>query len=259
MSKEFWKAGNMVYPLPAVLISCGAKGEKQNIFTVAWTGTICTNPAMVYISVRPERYSYHLIEQSKEFVINLTNEKLALATDFCGVRSGRNVDKFKEMNLTPVQGKCCNYAPLIEEAPVNIECKVVDIQKLGSHHMFIANVLGVHVDQHYMNEKGKFELGKADMIVYSHGEYYGLGNLLGTFGYSVRKDKVMKKPEKTVKNTEKTINNTEKTVINPEKTIKNKEKVISKEKTMKSKDKTGYNKSNEKSKKTLKASKRKRK
>lgn len=192
MSKEFWKAGNMVYPLPAVLISCGVEGEKPNVFTVAWTGTICTNPAMVYISVRPERYSYHMIEQSKEFVINLTNEKLAKATDFCGVRSGRNVDKFKEMNLTPVQGKCCEYAPLIEEAPVSIECKVVDIQKLGSHHMFIANVLGVHVDKSYMNEKGKFELGKAEMLVYSHGEYYGLGNLLGTFGYSVRKEKPTK-------------------------------------------------------------------
>jgi len=245
MSKEFWKAGNMVYPLPAVLISCGAKGEKHNVFTVAWTGTICTNPAMVYISVRPERYSYHIIEQSKEFVINLTNEKLALATDFCGVRSGRNVDKFKEMNLTPIQGKCCNYAPLIEEAPVNIECKVVDIQKLGSHHMFIANVLGVHVDRHYMNEKGKFELGKADMIVYSHGEYYGLGNLLGTFGYSVRKDKVIKSTEKAFKSTENA--------------NRSKEKVIGKEKTMKTKDMTINSKSNVKPKKTLKEGKRKRK
>lgn len=192
MSKEFWKAGNMVYPLPAVLISCKREGEKPNLFTVAWTGTICTNPAMVYISVRPERYSYSIIEESKEFVINLSNEDIVKAVDFCGVRSGRTVDKFKETGLTPVPAQMVK-APLVEESPVNIECRLKEIVKLGSHDMFIAEVLGVNVDKKYLNEKGKFELGKSKLVAYSHGEYYGLGNLIGTFGYSVRKDKKKKK------------------------------------------------------------------
>lgn len=192
MSKEFWKAGNMVYPLPAVLISCQKEGDKPNIFTVAWTGTICTNPAMVYISVRPERHSYKIIEESKEFVINLTNEDIVKAVDFCGVRSGRDVDKFAETGLTPGKAQMVK-APIVEESPVNIECRLKKIVKLGSHDMFIAEVLGVNVDQKYLNEKGKFELGKAKLVAYSHGEYYGLGNLIGTFGYSVRKDKKKKK------------------------------------------------------------------
>lgn len=188
MSKEFWKAGNMLYPLPVVMISCKRENEKPNIITVAWTGTVCTNPAMVYISVRKERHSYDIIKESEEFVINLGTKDLAKAVDYCGVRSGRDVDKFKEMNLTPIDG---NYvdAPLIMESPVNIECKLEQIIPLGSHDMFLAKVLGVHVDTKYLNEKGKFELGKSNPIVYSHGEYYGLGDLLGTFGYSVRKDK----------------------------------------------------------------------
>lgn len=188
MSKEFWKAGNMLYPLPVVMISCKRENEKPNIITVAWTGTVCTNPAMVYISVRKERHSYDIIKESEEFVINLGTKELAKAVDYCGVRSGRDVDKFKEMNLTPIDG---NYvgAPLIMESPVNIECKLEQIVPLGSHDMFLAKVLGVHVDTKYLNEKGKFELGKSNPIVYSHGEYYGLGDLLGTFGYSVRKDK----------------------------------------------------------------------
>lgn len=188
MSKEFWKAGNMLYPLPVVMISCKRENEKPNIITVAWTGTVCTNPAMVYISVRKERYSYDIIKESEEFVINLGTEELAHATDYCGVKSGRSVDKFEEMKLTPIQG---NYvsAPLIKESPVNIECKLKQIIPLGSHDMFLAEVLGVHVDTKYLNEKGKFELSKANPIVYSHGEYYGLGDLLGTFGYSVRKNK----------------------------------------------------------------------
>jgi flavin reductase (DIM6/NTAB) family NADH-FMN oxidoreductase RutF len=192
MSKEFWKAGNMLYPLPVVMISCKRENEKPNIITVAWTGTVCTNPAMVYISVRKERYSYDIIKESEEFVINLGTEELAKAVDYCGVRSGRDVDKFKEMNLTPLEG---NYvsAPLIMESPVNIECKLEQIIPLGSHDMFLAKVLGVHVDTKYLNEKGKFELGKSNPIVYSHGEYYGLGDLLGTFGYSVRKNKNNKK------------------------------------------------------------------
>ena len=195
MEKEFWKAGNMLYPLPAVMVSCGRKDEKPNIVTVAWTGTICTNPAMVYISLRPERYSYHIIKETKEFVINLTNKKLTKAVDYCGVRSGRDVDKFKEMNLTPVKGERI-VAPYIKEAPVSIECKVTQILELGSHHMFIAKVEGVHVDKEYIDEKGKLDLNKSDLIVYSHGEYYDLNEKLGTFGYSVRKKAVLKEDNK---------------------------------------------------------------
>ncbi len=188
MSKEFWKAGNMIYPLPAVLISCQREGETPNIFTVAWTGTICTNPAMAYISVRPERHSYKIIEETREFVINLSTEDIVKAVDFCGVRSGRDVDKFKETGLTPIPAQMVK-APLVEESPVNIECRLKEIVKLGSHDMFIAQVLGVNVDTKYLNEKGKFELSKSKLVAYSHGEYYGLGDLIGTFGYSVRKEK----------------------------------------------------------------------
>ncbi|BCJ96857.1 flavin reductase [Anaerocolumna cellulosilytica] len=186
MDKELWKPGNMLYPLPAVLISCQSKEGKNNIVTVAWTGTICTNPAMVYISLRPSRLSYEIIEETKEFVINLSTEALTRAVDYCGVRSGRQVDKFKDMNLTPMPADFVS-APLIKESPVNIECRVSQILKLGSHDMFIAEVLGVHADKAYMNEKGKFELSKAKPIVYSHGEYYGLSDILGNFGYSVKK------------------------------------------------------------------------
>lgn len=194
MSKELWKPGNMLYPLPAVMVSCQKKGEKPNIITVAWTGTVCTNPAMVYISVRPERYSYDIIKETKEFVINLTTKELARATDFCGVRSGRDTDKFKEMKLTPSKSEHI-LAPGIEEAPVNIECKVKEILELGSHHMFLAEVVGVHADKAYMNEKGKFDLNKAELLAYSHGEYFDLGKKIGTFGFSVRK-KLKKKNKK---------------------------------------------------------------
>ena len=190
--KEFWKAGNMLYPLPAVMVSCGRPDEIPNIVTVAWTGTICTNPAMVYISLRPERYSYDIIKETGEFVINLSNKDLVKAVDYCGVKSGRDVDKFKEMNLTPVKGETVS-APYIAEAPVSIECKLEQILELGSHHMFIAKVAGVHVDKKYMDEKGKFNLNQADMIVYSHGEYYDLNKQLGTFGYSIRKKPIVKK------------------------------------------------------------------
>jgi flavin reductase (DIM6/NTAB) family NADH-FMN oxidoreductase RutF len=188
MEKDFWKAGNMLYPLPAVMVSCQKQGEKPNIITVAWTGTVCTNPAMIYISVRPERYSYDIIKETGEFVINLTSENLVKAVDYCGVKTGRNVDKFKEMKLTPINGNIVKV-PMIGESPVNIECRVTQILPLGSHHMIIAEVLGVHVDKAYMNKNGKFELSMARPIVYSHGEYYGLGELLGTFGYSVKKKK----------------------------------------------------------------------
>lgn len=178
----------MLYPLPAVMVSCQRPGEKPNIITVAWAGTVCSSPAMVSISVRPERYSYDIIRETGEFVVNLTTEKLVRATDFCGVRSGRDVDKFKEMRLTP--GRAAHVeAPLIEESPVNIECRVTQRLELGSHHMFVAEVLGVDVDEAYLDEKGKFQLNKAGLMVYSHGEYFGLGKKLGTFGYSVRRKK----------------------------------------------------------------------
>lgn len=192
MKKEIWKPGNMVYPLPAVMVSCGRPGERPNILTVAWIGTVCTNPAMVYISVRPERYSYPIIRETGEFVINLTTKRLAFATDYCGVRSGRDVDKFKEMKLTP-EPSCEVAAPLIGESPVNIECRVTEVRELGSHHMFLARVLCVHVDPSYMDEKGKFELNRAGLLVYSHGEYLETGKKVGSFGYSVRKKKEKRK------------------------------------------------------------------
>ena len=192
MKKQTWKAGNMVYPLPVVMVSCKEEGKPANIVTVAWTGTVCTNPAMVYISVRPERHSYDMIKNSGEFVINLTTKDLTFATDYCGVRSGRDVDKFKEMKLTPLPASQVG-APLIGESPVNIECKVEQILPLGSHHMFLAKVVAVNIDERYLDEKGKFHLEKANPVVYSHGEYYDLGELVGTFGYSVRKTKPNKK------------------------------------------------------------------
>ena len=195
MSKQLWKPGNMLYPLPAVMVSVGNKQGETNIITVAWTGTICTNPAMVYISVRPERYSYQMIKESGEFVINLTTEKLVKATDYCGVKSGRDVDKWKEMNLHQVKAETLEYSPLILESPVNIECKVVEIKELGSHHMFLANVTAVHADEAYLNEQNKFELNNTGLLAYSHGEYLGLGKKLGTFGYSIRK-KTKKKKKK---------------------------------------------------------------
>lgn len=186
MSKQSWKPGNMLYPLPVVMVSCNRKGEKPNIVTVAWTGTICSDPAMVSISVRPERYSHDIIEETGEFVINLVTKDLTYATDYCGVRSGRDVDKFKEMNLTPLPSKMID-AVGIEKSPVNIECKVVEVKKLGSHDMFIAEVVNVTVDDRYMDENNKFNLNDSDLVAYSHGEYFTLGEKIGTFGYSVRK------------------------------------------------------------------------
>jgi len=184
MGREQWRPGNMLYPLPAVMVSVADKEGKPNIITVAWAGTVCTNPPMVSISVRPERYSYHCIEETGEFVINLTTKKLTYATDYCGVRSGRDVDKFKEMHLTPVAGKEVK-APLIGESPVCLECKVKQTLPLGSHTMFLAEVVSVSVDQAYMDENNRFHLDWADPIVYSHGIYYELGKALGKFGYSV--------------------------------------------------------------------------
>ena len=185
--KESWKPGTVLYPLPAVLVSCGAAPEEYNMLTVAWTGTVCSDPPMCYISVRPERHSYDIIRRTGEFVINLTTEKLARAADWCGVRSGRDFDKFRETGLTP--GKALHVAaPIIEEAPVNIECRVKQIVPLGSHDMFIAEVAGVQVDAAYIDpQSGKFCLEQARPIVYSHGEYFALGEALGHFGWSVRK------------------------------------------------------------------------
>jgi len=183
----------MLYPLPAVMVSTADKAGNSNILTIAWTGTVCTNPPMAYISVRPERYSYHMIRESGEFVINLTTKKLARATDYCGVRSGKDVDKWKECHLTKGTTSTLKYAPVIEEAPVNIECKVKSIQELGSHHMFLAEVTAVQVDESYMDAKGKFDLNRTGLIAYSHGEYLDLGKKLGTFGYSVRKKQIKRK------------------------------------------------------------------
>lgn len=198
MAKQTWKAGNMLYPLPAVMVSVADKQGNTNIITVAWTGTVCTNPPMVSISVRPERHSYHMIEETGEFVINLTTEKLAYATDYCGVRSGRDIDKFKEMKLTKEAAEFVK-APLIKESPVNIECKVVKKEELGSHHMFLAEVLAVHADEEYMDEKNRFALEKTQPIVYVHGEYFSLGKLIGNFGYSVRKPDKNRKRKKNGK------------------------------------------------------------
>ncbi len=191
MSKQTWKAGNMVYPLPAVMVTCQSNENNANIITVAWTGTICTNPAMVYISVKPERHSYGIIKESMEFVINLTTNKIVKETDKCGVLSGRDVDKFKLTGLTKQKANMVK-APLIEESPVNIECKVEQILELGSHHMFIAKVLCVDVDESYLDETGRLDLHKAGLITYSHGEYYDMGEYLGKFGYYVKKKKKKK-------------------------------------------------------------------
>ena len=190
--KETWKPGNMLYPLPAVMVSVTDGQGNDNIITVAWTGTICTNPPMVYISVRPSRYSYEMLKKTGEFVINLTTEELAFATDYCGVRSGRDVDKFKEAHLTKEPAQFVK-APMIKESPVSIECRVTEVKELGSHHMFLAEVLAVHAQQEYIDKNNKFQLNKAKPIVYSHGEYFGTGKSLGTFGYSVKKRKKQEK------------------------------------------------------------------
>lgn len=185
--RQVWRPGNMLYPLPAVLVSTADLKRNTNILTVAWTGTICSDPAMLYISVRPERYSYHMLKETGEFAVNLTTEKLAYAADWCGVKSGRDVDKWKELNLTRGKAKELTYAPVILESPVNIECKVTEIKELGSHHMFLAEVAAVQVDESYMKKNGKFELNSTGLLAYSHGEYRSLGKEIGRFGWSVKK------------------------------------------------------------------------
>ncbi len=187
MSKIQWKSGTFIYPIPAVMVSCGTM-EKSNIITVAWTGILNTNPAMCYISVRPERYSHEIIKENKEFVINLTNKNLAYATDWCGVKSGRNTDKFKEMGLTKEKANFVK-APLIKESPVSIECKVKEIVPLGSHDMFIAEILSIDADERYIDQKGAFDISKCDLIAYANGGYYTLDKKIGKFGYSVQKKK----------------------------------------------------------------------
>lgn len=186
--KITWAPGNMLYPLPAVMVSLADKEGKANIITLAWAGTVCSSPPMVSVSIRKERYSYDIIRETKEFVVNLTTKELAFATDFCGVKSGRDVDKFKEMKLTPLSSEKI-MAPAILESPVNIECKLKEIIKLGSHDAFIAEVVNVRVDKKLLDENNRFHLEEADLIAYSHGKYYGLGKEIGHFGYSVRKDR----------------------------------------------------------------------
>ena len=186
MGKQYWRPGNMRDPLPAVRVSCKRQGEKPNIITVAWTGTVCSSPAMVSISVRKERYSYEIIKETGEFVINLATKDLVRALDYCGVRSGRDVDKYKEAGLTVLASKEI-AAPVILESPVNIECRVTEVKPLGSHDLFLAEVLSVTIEDRYMNDDGKFELNRSGLITYSHGEYFELGKKAGSFGYSVRK------------------------------------------------------------------------
>lgn len=197
MSKVTWKSGTFIYPLPAVMVSCGTM-EESNIITVAWTGIINTDPAMCYISVRPTRHSYEMIKKTGEFVINLTTKDLAYATDWCGVKTGAKVDKFKEMKLTKEKANFVS-CPMIKESPVSVECKVKEIRELGSHHMFIAEILGINADEKYINENGAFDISKCDLIAYSNGNYYSLGKKIGRFGFSVQKKK------KTVKKSMKTI------------------------------------------------------
>lgn len=184
--KTDWKPGTMIYPLPALLVSCGDSPDNYNVFTVAWAGTICTNPAMCYISIRPERHSHALISSTMEFVINLTTEQLARATDWCGVRSGRDYNKFEEMHLTPGRATCVK-APIVMESPLSIECRVKEIIRLGSHDMFIAEVLNVQADERFLDVDGKWHLEQSNPLVYLHGAYYGLGELIGRFGWSVKK------------------------------------------------------------------------
>ena len=191
MSKVTWKPGTFLYPIPVVMVSCGSM-EKSNIITVAWTGIINTNPAMVYISVRPTRHSYQMIKDSGEFVINLTTKDLAYATDWCGVKTGSKVDKFKEMKLTKEKAQYVK-CPMIKESPVAVECRVKEIKELGTHHMFIAEVLAINADEKYIDEKGAFDISKCNLIAYSNGKYNELGRKIGKFGYSVQKNKKKKK------------------------------------------------------------------
>lgn len=197
LEKETWKPGTMLFPIPVVMATVGDMEGDYNIITIAWTGIVCTNPPMCYISVRPERYSYALLEKHREFGINLTTADLAFATDWCGVKSGKDFDKFKEMNLTPFAGDHIK-APLIAESPINLECKVTEIKPLGSHHMFLAEIAAVHASKaHVSTQSGAFHLDRANPVCFSHGKYYQTGKFLGRFGFSVQKKKKnSRKPQK---------------------------------------------------------------
>lgn len=183
-----FKPGTMIYPLPAVLVTCGNSDDNYNVFTVAWTGTICTNPPMCYISVRPERHSHGIIERTGEFVLNLTTKDLSKATDWCGVKSGRDCNKFHEMLLATEPAQIVK-APLLADSPLNIECQVVEKRTLGSHDMFIANIVAIDADDKYIDKgTGAFQLNHAAPLAYSHGTYYALGEKIGGFGFSVKKN-----------------------------------------------------------------------
>ena len=186
-NKEIWRPGNMIYPLPAMMVSCGATPDEYNVFTASWVGTICSDPAMCFVSIRQSRHSYEIVKRNMAFTLNLTNEDLARATDWCGVRSGRDYNKFAEMSLTPVKGIKVD-APYINEAPMSIECRVKQIIHLGTHDMFIADVMNVLADKRFIDpQTGEFDLKKANLIAYSHGEYFKLGEKIGNFGWSVKK------------------------------------------------------------------------
>ena len=191
MGKITWKGGTFVYPLPAVMVSCGDM-KNSNIITVAWTGIINTNPAMCYISVRPERFSHELIKKNGEFVINLTTKELARATDWCGVKSGKDFDKFKEMGLTKEKATIVK-SPMIAESPISVECKVDKILPLGSHDMITAKIVAINVSDKFVNEKGAFDISKCDLMAYANGGYYPLGKKIGQFGFSVMKKSTKKK------------------------------------------------------------------
>lgn len=188
MSKQIWKPGNMLYPVPAVMVTVSDGQGNDNVITIAWAGTINSDPAMVSISVRKSRYSHELLMKNKEFVINLVTKDLTFAMDYCGVKSGRDMDKFQAMKLTKGKAGTVNV-PIIEESPVNIECKVTQILELGSHDMFLAKVTAVLADEKYMDESGRFDLNKSNLVAYSHGQYFTLGEYIGKFGYSVQKKK----------------------------------------------------------------------
>ena len=187
MAKQVWQGGNMLYPLPAVMVSCANEAGEKDIVTVAWAGTVCTNPPMLSISLRPERHSYHIVRESGEFVVNLVTARLQRACDWCGVRSGRDYDKWEECRLTPAPAATLELAPAIEQSPVSVECRVRDVLELGSHHMFLADVTAVQVEESLLDERGRLDLARAGLTAYSHGEYFELGRRIGTFGYSVRK------------------------------------------------------------------------
>ena len=203
MTKITWRAGTLLAPIPPALISCGSL-EKPNVMTAAWTGIIASDPALTYVSIRPSRYSHEIISQSQEFVINLPTYKMLEATDFCGVKSGRNTDKFKEMGLSAE--KCSKIsAPQIAESPISIECKVIEVKNYGTHDMFLAEIVAVNVDDEYIDEKGALDIEKAGLLAYAHGHYYTLGRKVGSFGFSVNKERLKKKEKLAAKKQKKVL------------------------------------------------------